>query len=45
MWFGRRQIVLALCAVNTLFASNSALAQGTAPTSDAGDAGQHDTCR
>jgi hypothetical protein len=43
MWFGQRQIVLALCAVSTLFASNGVLAQGTAAPSDAGaGAGQHE---
>src|SRR3984893_9093637 len=35
MGFGRRQIVLALCAVGTCLTANGTLAQGTAPSSDA----------
>ena len=36
MGFRRRQIVLALCAVGSCLTANGALAQGTAPSSDAG---------
>jgi hypothetical protein len=35
MRFGRRQIMLALCAVGTCLTANGTLAQGTAPPSDA----------
>src|ERR1700674_4795373 len=43
MRFGRRQIVLALCAVGTFLTANGALAQGTAPPSDASaSTGQHE---
>jgi hypothetical protein len=43
MGFGRRQIVLALCAVGTCLTANGALAQGTAPPSDASaSTGQHE---
>src|ERR1700681_3579667 len=42
MGFGRRQIVLALCAVGTFVTANGALAQGTTPPSDASaSTGQH----
>ena len=43
MGFGRRQIVLALCAVGTFLIANGARAQGTTPPSDASaSAGQHE---
>src|SRR6202163_3434552 len=43
MGFGRRQIVLALCAVGTFVTANGALAQGTTPPSDASaSTGQHE---
>jgi hypothetical protein len=42
MGVGRRQIVLALCAVGTCLTANGAVAQGTAPASDANvSTGQH----
>jgi hypothetical protein len=44
MGFGRRQIVLALCAVGTCLIANGARAQGTAPPSDA-SAGQQEPMR
>jgi hypothetical protein len=43
MTFGRRQIVLALCSVSTLFVPVNARAQGTPPVPDTGaSGGQHD---
>ncbi len=46
MGFGRRQIVLALCAVGTWLIANGARAQGTAPPSDASaSAGQQEPMR
>src|SRR6202521_1145201 len=43
MRFGRRQIVLALCAVGTFLTANGALAQGTAPPPDpSASTGQHE---
>ena len=39
MEFGRRQIVLALCSIGTLFVSSEARAQDTAPSSNAGVGG------